>query len=124
MKAVSCNQINGGHRKPLCPGAPQGPAWYQQAPNPVGHLNKLYTYRRLVSNLVLCGCEYPFHLLTRISLSSKIQSLFRSQFQPPSVDCGSDVTSVFKSFDGLFGSLPHELYHWPADGLLVQFSSL
>ena len=30
MKAVSCNQRNGGHRKALCPGAPQGPAWYQE----------------------------------------------------------------------------------------------
>ena len=29
MKAVSCNQINGGHRKILCPGAPQGSARYQ-----------------------------------------------------------------------------------------------
>ena len=28
MKDVSCNQRNGGHRKALCPGAPQGPAWY------------------------------------------------------------------------------------------------
>ena len=27
MKDVSCNQRNGGHRKALCPGAPQGPAW-------------------------------------------------------------------------------------------------
>ena len=25
MKAVSCNGRNGGHRKNLCPGAPQGP---------------------------------------------------------------------------------------------------
>ena len=29
MKAVSYNQRNGGHREALCPGAPQGPAWYQ-----------------------------------------------------------------------------------------------
>ena len=29
MKAVSCNQRNGGHRKALCPGTPQGPAQYQ-----------------------------------------------------------------------------------------------
>lgn len=25
MKAISCNQGNGGHRKGLFPGAPQGP---------------------------------------------------------------------------------------------------
>ena len=30
MKAVSYNQRNGGHRKALCPGAPQGPARYQK----------------------------------------------------------------------------------------------
>ena len=29
MKAVSYNQGNGGHRKALCPEAPQGPAQYQ-----------------------------------------------------------------------------------------------
>ena len=29
MKAVSYNQRNGGHRKALCPEAPQGPAQYQ-----------------------------------------------------------------------------------------------
>ena len=29
MTAISCNQRNGGHRKALCPGTPQGPAWYQ-----------------------------------------------------------------------------------------------
>lgn len=28
MKAVFHNQRNEGHRKALCPGAPQGPAWY------------------------------------------------------------------------------------------------
>ena len=28
MKALSYNQRNGGHRKALCPGAPQGPTWY------------------------------------------------------------------------------------------------
>ena len=30
MKVVSCNQRNGGTQA-LCPGAPQGPAWYQKA---------------------------------------------------------------------------------------------
>ena len=29
MKAASYNQGNSGHRKALCPGAPQGLAWYQ-----------------------------------------------------------------------------------------------
>ena len=28
MKAVFCNQRNSGHRKALCPGAPEGPAQY------------------------------------------------------------------------------------------------
>ena len=28
MKAVSYNQINGGHSKAFCPGAPRGPAQY------------------------------------------------------------------------------------------------
>ena len=36
MKAVSCNQRNGGHRKALCPGAPQGPVWYHPPPNSSG----------------------------------------------------------------------------------------
>ena len=29
MKAFSCNQRNGGHRKALCPRATQVPAWYR-----------------------------------------------------------------------------------------------
>ena len=28
MKPISCNQRNGRHRKALCPGSPQGTAWY------------------------------------------------------------------------------------------------
>ena len=33
MKAVSWDQGNGRHRKALCSGAPQGPAWYQSQNN-------------------------------------------------------------------------------------------
>ena len=32
MTAVSYNQRNGGHRKTLCPGAPQGPVQDQSLP--------------------------------------------------------------------------------------------
>ena len=32
MKIISYNQRNRGHRKALCPGAPQGPARYQLLP--------------------------------------------------------------------------------------------
>ena len=32
MNAVSYNQRNGGHRKTLCPGAPQGPVQDQSLP--------------------------------------------------------------------------------------------
>lgn len=30
MKAIFCNQRNGGHRKALCPGDPHDPAQYQK----------------------------------------------------------------------------------------------
>ena len=30
MKPTSYNQRNGGHMKTLCPGAPDGPAQYQE----------------------------------------------------------------------------------------------
>ena len=30
MIAVFYNQGNGGNRKSLCPGAPEGPAWHQR----------------------------------------------------------------------------------------------
>ena len=36
MKAISCNQRNGGQGKTLCPGAPQGPARYQNHPGTLG----------------------------------------------------------------------------------------
>ena len=29
MKPISCNQEMGDTKRLLCPGAPQGPAWYQ-----------------------------------------------------------------------------------------------
>ena len=43
MKAVPCNQRNGGHGKTVCPGAPQGPAQY--------HLGKSWEHTVI---LVLC----------------------------------------------------------------------
>ena len=38
MKAVSCNQRKGGHREALSPGAPQGPAQYQQSADITGKM--------------------------------------------------------------------------------------
>ena len=39
MKAISCNQRNGGHRKALCPGAPQDPLSVKK--ESVEHLRRL-----------------------------------------------------------------------------------
>ena len=41
MKAVFYNQRNARHRKALCPGAPQGPALYQQHKPEVANLDRI-----------------------------------------------------------------------------------
>ena len=52
MKAVSYNQRNGGQRKALCPGAPQGPARYQ------GCQLKKNMYNLKVEDFVLFGGHF------------------------------------------------------------------
>ena len=62
MKAASYNQKNGGHRKSLCPGAPQGPPRY--------HHQRQFNleYRRASSGR---SCRPEFLYSARIPLKIK-----------------------------------------------------
>ena len=110
MKAVSYNQGNGGHRKPLCPGAPQGPAQYQtQCLTPGLPHSMAFTpftthglsIRTETSSLSIINSSFlrhssPSYLLSSLS-SSRLYFLPALWAQPASENSHQLMTALFSS---------------------------